>query len=308
MLICDILLFKYERRNIMNHILTNDAIDIDLGVAQFLNHVKAERSMQTFLYYQKHLKVIVNYLLRREITSFKDVNSKVLDDFIIAEKENGNKNITINKRIGALKTASQYLTKQNLLAVPISAGKLKVVTKKIVVLTSEEISKIIKYLQEQPLRSQVLIELIIQTGVRRTEIVNIKIEDVDLDNNRIWLSHTKTNSPRYIFFDDTLKMKISKILDQNRIYLFESENHEPLSTSTLDSIFLRMKKRLSIKLLSPHLLRHTFATSILQNGGNLEEVRLLLGHSSYQMTQRYLHLLQENLKSTSIKYNPMSSL
>ena len=153
-----------------------------------------------------------------------------------------------------------------------------------------------------------LIELLLQTGVRRTELCTIRTSDVDLVNNRIYLEHTKTNAPRYIFFDDVLKSKIRILLNPKSTYLFTSKGNRFLSPSTLDSIFERMKKRLNIKMLSPHLLRHTFATYILKNGGNLEEVRLLLGHASYQMTQRYLHLLQDELKVTSLKYNPMSSL
>ncbi|MDE7213148.1 MAG: site-specific integrase, partial [Anaeroplasmataceae bacterium] len=157
-------------------------------------------------------------------------------------------------------------------------------------------------------RNQVLVSMLLQTGVRRTEICNIKVTNVDLKNNWIYLEHTKTNSPRYIFFDDTLKEKISTLIKPDSVFLFTSKGNCALSPSTLDSIFERMKKRLNIKMLSPHLLRHTFATYVLRNGGNLEEVRLLLGHASYQMTQRYLHLLQDELKLTSIRYNPMSSL
>ncbi len=83
---------------------------------------------------------------------------------------------------------------------------------------------------------------------------------------------------------------------------------EIYTPSAITSVLERMKKRLNIKVLSPHMLRHTFATYILKNGGNLEEVRLLLGHASYQLTKRYLHLLQEDLALNSLKLNPSSSL
>ncbi len=304
---------NHKNQNFMNLFLDlvgqgKDA-SIELGINMFLNHTKAERSIETFNYYYKHLKVIKNYLDEQGITKFQEVTVSVLDQFVIYSKEiRCNKNITINKRIGALRTVSNYLFDLKILSKPLILTKLKETPKKITILILEELSKVLNYIKNISVRNQVLIELLLQTGVRRTELCTIRTSDVDLVNNRIYLEHTKTNAPRYIFFDDVLKSKIRILLNPKSTYLFTSKGNRFLSPSTLDSIFERMKKRLNIKMLSPHLLRHTFATYILKNGGNLEEVRLLLGHASYQMTQRYLHLLQDELKVTSLKYNPMSSL
>lgn len=304
---------NHKNQNFMNLFLDlvgqgKDA-SIELGINMFLNHTKAERSIETFNHYYKHLKVIKNYLDEQGITKFQEVTVSVLDQFVIYSKEiRCNKNITINKRIGALRTVSNYLFDLKILSKPLILTKLKETPKKITILILEELSKVLNYIKNISVRNQVLIELLLQTGVRRTELCTIRTSDVDLVNNRIYLEHTKTNAPRYIFFDDVLKSKIRILLNPKSTYLFTSKGNRFLSPSTLDSIFERMKKRLNIKMLSPHLLRHTFATYILKNGGNLEEVRLLLGHASYQMTQRYLHLLQDELKVTSLKYNPMSSL
>ncbi len=291
--------------------LVNQGKDIEIqsGVKMFLTHTKAERSIQTFNYYKKHLKVIIDYLKERRITNFSEIDTHVIDNFVLYSRHRKkNKNITINKRICALKTVTVYLTKIQLLTKPLNCSKLKEKIKKIVILSPEEITKVIKYSNDLPVKNQVMIELLIQTGIRRTELCKIRTKNIDLKKNCIYLSHTKTNSPRYIYFDDYLKRKIAAIMKSNSIFLFTSKGNRALSPSTLDSLFERMKKRLNIKTLSPHLLRHTFATYILKNGGNLEAVRVLLGHASYQMTQRYLHLLQEELKETSIKFNPMSSL
>lgn len=284
-------------------------LEIMSGVKMFLTHTKAERSIQTFNYYKKHLKVICDYLKERGITKFSQINTHVIDNFVLySKRRKRNKNITINKRICALKTVTVYLTKIQLLLKPLQASKLKEKIKKIVVLSPEEITRVVEYTKALPVKNQVMIELLLQTGIRRTELCKIKTKNIDLKNNWIYLSHTKTNSPRYIYFDDHLKFKIASIMKSNSVFLFTSKGNRALSPSTLDSLFERMKKRLNIKMLSPHLLRHTFATYILKNGGNLEAVRVLLGHASYQMTQRYLHLLQEELKETSIMFNPMASL
>lgn len=281
--------------------------DIAAGIKLFLVHIKAEKSINTFNYYKKHLKVILVYLKTKQITSFNQVTNYVLDDFISFEKIKKIKNITINKRICALKTVSRYLCSINLLSRQIDYSKLKVINKQIKILSSEELIKVLEYTKSLSIRNQIILELFIQTGIRRTELCNIMTSNVDLTNNSIYLEHTKTNSPRYIYFDDNLRVKIISLMRTDCLYLLTT-NNKPLSPFTVDSIFERMKKRLSIKVLSPHILRHTFATYILRNGGNLEQVRLLLGHASYQITQRYLHLLQDELKSTSLNFNPMANI
>ncbi|MDE7213379.1 MAG: site-specific integrase, partial [Anaeroplasmataceae bacterium] len=101
-------------------------LDIESGITMFLNHTRAERSIQTYNYYNKHLKVILNYLKERGIIYFREVTTTVLDEFVIHEREiKNNKNITINKRVCALKSVSKFLCSINLLSTSLVVSKLK---------------------------------------------------------------------------------------------------------------------------------------------------------------------------------------
>ena len=71
---------------------------------------------------------------------------------------------------------------------------------------------------------------------------------------------------------------------------------------------MRIKKELNVETLSPHLLRHTYATMIMEETHDIEQVRILLGHTTYEMTKRYLHLKESTTKSSSLKCNPLSKI
>ena len=156
---------------------------------------------------------------------------------------------------------------------------------------------------------QLIFKLMATTGVRRTELTRIKRKHIDLNNNCIFLDETKTGNSRYLYLTDEVKELIKTELAIKPIdnYFFVHLDGTRITTSTIDSLFHQIKKELNIKL-SPHKLRHTFATAILENGGDLEQVRLLLGHTNYQCTKRYLHVKEKKLKDTSTNFNPLASL
>lgn len=287
-------------------------IDIDTGISIFLTHVKTHNRPNTFKYYSSALSYINSYFKKQNIINFSQINTAILDAYVEFERNSGKSNNTINKRIGAIKTASLYLAsnKNNFINTPILYEKLKVIPKEIDILSKDLILKIINYIKTESTRNKIIILLMLTTGIRRTECCHILKRNIDLNNSKIYLEHTKTNQPRNIFINDLLKKLIYiQLQTSDSIYLL-SNNDIPLSPSTVDSIFHRMnKKGLTDKSISPHKLRHTFATTILKNnGGNIEEVRLLLGHSSYDMTKRYLHLLEDDLKATALKNNPLAIL
>lgn len=223
-----------------------------------------------------------------------------------------NKASTINKMIGAIKTLISYLEDLELInPVNIKIKKLKEEIPKIETIDIKTLQMVIDELKyHHSKQHQLIFQLFIGTGIRRTELIHIKRNNIDFINNSIYLERTKTGQTRFIYFDNLIK---ELILNEIKIkpkseYLFVNHDGQQLTTSAIDSLFLRIKKELNILVLSPHKLRHTYATMIMQKEKDIEQVRLLLGHTTYDMTKRYLHLSNEQLKETSLNSNPLNSL
>lgn len=283
----------------------DQTISIESGINMFLLHVKAHNTINTYRYYRSNLSYIEEYLLDHHVYYFNQITTEVLDDYVFYNRSKSLTNNTTNKRIGALKTVSVYLSKQNLIK-PIEYNKLKIINKNIETIDNKTIEKLIMLINTFSNRDKLIVSLLLMTGIRRTELCYILKRNIDFKNNIIYLEKTKTNSPRNIFFTNEIKSLISDVFHSNdSMYLFGKDNN-PLSPNSIDAVFRKIKKGLNNKVISPHKLRHTFATTLLRKGANLEQVRLLLGHSSYDMTKKYLHLVEDDLKKCSLNLNPFT--
>jgi integrase/recombinase XerD len=134
------------------------------------------------------------------------------------------------------------------------------------------------------------------------------IKNINLKNNTILLTYTKNGKPRNIYLCDDVKELIIKHITNCEIYLFEDTLHQThVHPANIHNIIKRLKKDLNINSLSPHMFRHTYATSLLENGADLESIRLLLGHSDYSMIMRYVHIKEKKLAEISTSFNPLYS-
>ena len=150
-------------------------------------------------------------------------------------------------------------------------------------------------------RNYVYLKLLHDTGLRLTEMNNIRIRNIDFDTNSIHIKVTKTDVDRYVCFTDSTKQLLIKFIVAHNIQdllFFDFKTGNKLTTSSVESFIYRLKKRLSIsENITPHKWRHTFATNYLNRGGDLETLRLLLGHSNLKTTQKYLHLSRNDIVS-----------
>ena len=285
---------------------------IEIGIKYFLEYTKANKRPATLYYYEVKMNQIMNYFDAINIHYFSQLNNEVLINYISYLQGINNKPVTINKMIGAIKTLINYLEDLELInPVNIKIKKLKETESKIETIDIKTLQLVIDELKAHHSKQhQLIFELFIGTGIRRTELIFIKRKNIDFNNNLIYLDRTKTGHSRYIYFDNLIKELILNEIKYkpNSEYLFVNPDGQQLSTSAIDSLFLRIKKELNIEVLSPHKLRHTYATMIMEKEKDIEQVRLLLGHTTYDMTKRYLHLSNEKLKETSLKSNPLNSL
>ncbi len=158
------------------------------------------------------------------------------------------------------------------------------------------------------LRNLCIIHLMLDAGLRLGEVKRLKIKDVLIDKGLLFIEDSKGNKSRYVPVGSKLKAYLYKymvlyrnvsvnqsgVLDINKYkqdYLFlHIRNNEPITDNVIKQMFQKLKKRADIPRLHPHLCRHTFATSYILQGGDLESLRIYMGHEDIATTQKYLHL------------------
>lgn len=285
---------------------------IEIGIKNFLAYQKINKRPGTYRYYKELYKSILAYFELVNINYFSQLTNEVLINYMYYLQSIKNKPVTINKKITGIKTLINYLEDLDLINhIEFKVKKLKEIKPKIETVDLDNLQKVISHLRNHhTVQHQLIIELMLQTGVRRTELLNITRENINLNENTIFLERTKTGNTRNIYFDNLIKELIIKELKNKpkSKYLFVTIEGKQLTTSAIDSLFNRIKKELNLEKLSPHLLRHTYATTIMEETHDIEQVRILLGHTTYEMTKRYLHLKESTTKTNSLKCNPLTKI
>lgn len=161
------------------------------------------------------------------------------------------------------------------------------------------------------LRDALILELLYSTGIRVSELINIKLQDINIYDKRI-LILGKGNKERYVLFGNTLKELLEQYLLKSRSelvtntdYLIVNKNGNKITDRGIRYIISKIIEKGSLNYhVSPHTLRHTFATHLLDNGADLKSVQELLGHSSISTTQIYTHVSNERMKNVFLKTHP----
>ena len=285
-------------------------ISIENGCNLFINDLTKTRRPSSISYYKDHLKPFKEFSNSRGIDYFNQVNNNFITLYIQKLKYMGNENQTINKRLSLVKMVMTYLyTNGYISSFELIFPKLEVHQKEIQTISDNQIKELLTYSKNRlDDKRYLIVILLISTGIRRNELVNILAKNIDFDNSRIFLEYTKNKKYRYIWFDNDTKCIIKRILAKNsqKTYLFENKLGLQMSPSYVTQLLFFLKKELNFSVLSPHKLRHTYATYLLKNGANQEEVRRLLGHSDFKMTKRYIDYIDTDLQKANYKYNPLN--
>jgi integrase/recombinase XerC len=249
-----------------------------------------------------------------------DVNYPQIRNWIVSLSDKEISNKSINRKISSLKAFYKFLLKTKQIQInPLSKHKsLKSPTKLQIPFSEKELDNVLNLIKYPDgfdgVRDKLVIDLFYATGIRRIELINLKMQNVDLSNNTLKVLG-KRNKERVL--------PILPIISQNfKIYLAERANLELIKDK--DYFFLTLKgvklnesfvyrlinnyfSNVSEKVKkSPHILRHTFATHLLNNGADINSVKELLGHSSLASTQVYTHSSLAELKKVYSNAHPRS--
>lgn len=165
----------------------------------------------------------------------------------------------------------------------------------------------------EDLRDLAMLELLYATGLRVSELVNLKLREVNLDSGYL-MTVGKGNKERLVPIGESARMRVAAYLDtvrqrvdplrQNQ-YLFLSRLGEAMSRQAFWNIIKKRAKMAAIrKNISPHTLRHSFATHLLENGADLRSVQIMLGHADLASTQIYTHVTRDRLKRLHQQIHP----
>jgi len=171
------------------------------------------------------------------------------------------------------------------------------------VLTKEEVKKLID--SADNIKSQLIISMLYSAGLRVSELVNLKVGDINLQDRVGWVRKGKGSKDRLFAISENLSREIREYL-QGRDYQYIFSKDCPLTTRNIQKIIALTKKRAGIeKKVTPHTLRHSFATHLLEQGTDIRVIQVLLGHSSLNTTQIYAHVSSEQIKKIK---NPLDGL
>lgn len=218
------------------------------------------------------------------------------------------KNTTISRRISALRTFYNYLLEKGLVKsnIFLNVKNPKLEKKLPNYLNYTEIEELLASIDtktDEGLERRLLIEMFYSTGCRVGEMVNVKISDIDFYNKTIKVMG-KGSKERIVYYGDYASKYLEDYLKNKdkKGYLFTNKRGEKLTIEEVEYIVRDIMKHISIKThVTPHTLRHTFATHLLNNGADIRTVQELLGHANLSTTGIYTHVSSDRLKDVYFK-------
>jgi integrase/recombinase XerC len=291
-------------------------------VKAFLDYLRYERnySERTVTIYGTDVTQFRNFIAERNMLDLTEVKPEgsIIREWIVSLMESGYAATSVNGKLSSLRSFYKYLLKQGKIAInplwKITAPKTK---KSLPVFLKE--SEMNRLLDETDFgegymacRNHLIIEVFYVTGIRLFELISLHDNDIDFSASLIKVTG-KRNKQRIIPFGDELKKEMLEYIDIRNEALsgnkseafFVRKNGKQLSRSIVGRVVRQsLSKVVTLKKKSPHVLRHTFATTMLNNEAELSVIKELLGHSSLTTTEIYAHMTFEKLKKIYKQAHP----
>lgn len=304
-----------------SQILTHNPFDLAAVFAIYLDGER-QASPATVTGYENDLKMFRQFLeQKKRWHGWLTINSFDIQVYLTHLNDCGRQWTTINRELASLRTfynflLTNHLVKQN----PFEEIKIKRHARNLPRYFYEpEMNALFKAAdgEGRPLdfRNRAIIELLYATGMRVSECAQLQLSQIQWDVQMI-LVHGKGSKDRYVPFGNYAKQALQKYMTECRKPLMDRYNQQhqvvfvnhygrPITSQGIEYILNQVVKQSSLNMkIHPHMLRHTFATAMLNNGADIRSVQELLGHASLSTTQIYTHVTRENLQKTYMKLFP----
>ena len=289
-------------------------------IEQFLDYVALERGLSenTRKAYFVDLRNLAAFLETRKIRSPSRVTRKDILDFLMSEKDRGLSVSSISRRLVAIKVFFAYLQREGLLARNITEVMDSPKLWKMLpgVLSMREVDRLLVVPAGEgriALRDRALLELLYATGMRVSEISGLKLDDVHFDSGYVRCLG-KGNKVRVVPFGEKSRSSLQRYIDEARpafvrdqsvTEVFLTYRGQQFTRKGIWKLIRRYAMRAGIdKPVSPHTLRHSFASHLLANGAPLRVIQEMLGHADIATTQVYTHVDQGRLRAVHARYHP----
>ena len=273
-------------------------------------------SEKTILFYRRNVGYLVSFLSDSDADA---VRLSDLQNYYLSVSSRSVSSVTVQTYMRAVRCFFSWAYREGYLRSDlVSSFRLPKARRKVFdVLTDDEVKKLLFVLRQQSDsalrdRDSCICLLMLDSGLRLGEVLGLKYGSLHLEEGYISVlgkgdkeryvpvgQHTKKEFMRYLF---------TRIGCASKCSLFEKSKEIPLTEGAVRSLFRRLKRMTGIERLHPHLLRHTFATRYLENGGDLYSLQLILGHTTLDMSKRYVQTTTRKMAVSFTQYSPLDNL
>ncbi len=296
---------------------------LESHVGEFINYASVEKGLakNSLLAYETDLKKYVAFLADKKISDLSKVNRTHIGQFLFYEKERKQEPSSIARALVAIKLLHRFLVKEGNLKEDITSvlDSPKLWKHLPTFLTLKEVETILGIPNLKTpigIRDRAILELLYATGIRVSELVNLKLTDLNLDSGFL-KCFGKGGKERIVLLGRSAKECIERYLNKVRpennkseikseiLFLGSKKAKERLSRQAVWQMIKAYAYKARIKKkITPHTFRHSFATHLLEGGADLRIVQELLGHADIATTQIYTHVSRDHLKSVHSKFHP----
>ncbi len=290
--------------------------DYQIEFEQYLRETRGASS-NTLESYMRDIGQFVKYLITIGASSVTDVDKSVIEGYMEYCKNCNRSNATITRIIASLRSYYSYLLSLNLVKVNPAGGVKTVKSEKKLpeILTQEETDLLLSQPDindSKGCRDKAMFELLYATGIRVSELIGLNLEDINLDVGIIRCVSNKSERiiPLYDSAIKTVELYIKRVrayivFEDDESALFVNMNGQRLTRQGFWKIIKQYAKQAGIKKdITPHTLRHSFATHLLENGAQLKDIQQMLGHSDISSTQVYAQIMKNKFSSVYNKFHP----
>lgn len=289
-------------------------------IEAFLNYLSVERGLSnnTIISYREDLNSYLDFMIGQKIEVLSRIAKNDIVNFMLAQKQKGISANSIARRLAAIRMFHRFLARERILKTdPTTLIDSPRLWKKIPdTLSLNEVEALISQpdiREKQGIRDKAMLETLYATGMRVSEAVNLKIDNVNLDVGFLRCIG-KGNKERVIPLGKKAIAGIKRYLEVSRPgilknrqseFLFLNRFGKKISRQSLWKLLKKYARQARIKkAIKPHILRHSFATHLLERGADLRSVQEMLGHSNISTTQIYTHINKDRLKSIHRMFHP----